>query len=72
VKAKNPPRIQESGNAADVEEVFGVRPSTLYAWQKKRLVKSILAPGRGPGRGVRVYDFSSIRKLLGLEEAASK
>jgi hypothetical protein len=65
MKATNPQRIQESGNAADVERVFGVRPGTLYHWQKKKLVQSVLAPGRG-NRGVRIYSFESIRKLLGL------
>ena len=55
----------EAGNSADVKRIFGVRPSTLYAWQKGRLVRSVLAPGRG-NRGVRIYDFGSIRELLGL------
>jgi hypothetical protein len=71
VKASNPQHVPEAGNAASAESVFGVKPSTLYHWQKRKLVKSVLAPGRG-NRGVRIYDFASIRNLLGLEESAPK
>jgi hypothetical protein len=67
VKQSNVPQTfaPEAGNSADVQRIFGVRPSTLYQWQKGRLVRSVLAPGRGT-RGVRIYDFGSIRELLGL------
>jgi hypothetical protein len=68
------PLIQEAGNSRDVQQKFGIRPSTLYHWDKQGKVKSVLVSARKAGRGIRIYDFHSIRQLLGLvgEEVASK
>jgi hypothetical protein len=74
--ARGRPRIvstkPESGDAKDVHRVFGIKESLLYDLDRRGLVKSVVIPGRGKsGRGKRLYLYSSIRKLLAAEEAAS-
>jgi len=60
--------VVESGDATDVRKVFGLREGKLYQLQTQGLVKSVLLKVPGAARGKRIYDFSSIRKLLALQK----
>ena len=67
------PRITSSepeyGDARDVQRIFGLKEALLYLLDRDGQVKSVSIKGRGQSRGKRLYDFASIRALLGKGHA---
>jgi hypothetical protein len=67
--------IPEFGDYKTVKVVFGLTETFTYLAAREGKIKSVLVPGRGRGRGKRLFDFASIRKFLvacAEKEAAAK
>jgi hypothetical protein len=58
------PTSAEYGDAKDVQRTFGIKESLCYHLWRKGLIKGVLIPGTGRSGGKRLFDFSSIRRLI--------
>jgi Helix-turn-helix domain len=67
------PRIETSlpeyGDARDVQLIFGIKETHLYALMKEGRIKAVLVKGRGRTRGKWLFDYRSIRRMLASLEA---
>lgn len=62
---------QEFGSSEDVRRCFGIKKGTLYNLQKFKKVRSISVPVTGKSKGVRLWDFQSIRNYINTYDSVN-
>lgn len=62
--AETATKLSEWGNTKQVYEVFGIRRGSLYRFVDAGLVKSVSIKNKGARKGVRLFNFQSIREML--------